>query len=188
MIASWTLRTALAVLLVAGLTGCDDDPFRIIWTSNPTEGSVYALSLPELNLPSAFSVVERRAYRVEASGSTGRWDLAVDIQGGQAFLLPPGALGVVAEARILPVPGETFDGIRRAPDDLDLYSRDEPVPAVEGRLYVVRSVQQVGAFGTRCIYYAKLEIVGVDLDRGSVTFRFDTNPVCNSRSLRPDRD
>ncbi len=188
MIASWTLRTALAALLVVGLSGCDDDPFRIIWTANPTNGTVYSLSLPQLNLPSAFSVVERRAYRVEASGSTGRWDLAFDIQGGQAVLLPPGALGVTSEARILAQPDQTFDGIRRAPSDLEQYAQSEPVPAVSGRVYIVRSGQQVGPFGTRCIYYSKLEITEVDLDGGSLSFRFDTNPACNDRSLRPDRE
>lgn len=188
MIASWTLRTALAALLTLGLAGCDDDPFRIVWTANPTDGLAYSLSLPELNLPTAFSVVERRAYRVEASGSTGRWDLAVDIRDGDALFLPPGALGIVSEARILPAPDETFDGITRAPADLELYSRNEAVPAVVGRLYVVRSSQQVGSFGTRCIYYSKLEVTGVDLQRGSVSFRFDTNPACNSRNLRPERD
>lgn len=187
MIISRHLRTVLPVLLVVGLAACDDDPFRIIWTSNPTEGLAYSLSLPDLNVPSAYSLVERRPYRVETAGSTGRWDFAVDIRDGQAFLLPPGALGVTSEARILPVPDQTFDGIRRAPDNLDAYSRDQPVPAVVGRLYVIRTGQQVGPFGTRCIYYAKLTVEEVELDRGYVRFRFDVNPVCNSRGLQPDR-
>jgi len=178
---------ALVVLLTSVLSGCDDDPFAQRWISNPQQGLIYALSRTELNVPSAFSLFERRTYRVEAAGSSGRWDLAFDVIDGRPVFLPPGALGIASEARILAQPGETFDGIQRAPEDLELYSETEAVPVQVGQLYVVRTVQQVGAFGSRCVYFGKLVVQKVDLVSSSVEFRYDLNTICNSRRLQPDR-
>lgn len=177
------LALAAAVLV----TGCDDDLFEQRWTSNPQEGLIYALSRDELNVPSAFSIWEGRAYRVEAAGSSGRWDVAFDIVAGQPVFLPPGAVGISSEARVLARPGETFESIQRAPDDLEEYSETEPVPVVEGQLYVIRTVQQVGVFGSRCVYYGKLVVEDLDLVSASVEFRYDVNTICNSRRLQPDR-
>lgn len=179
------LVLALAALVL--VSGCDDDLFEQRWTANPQQGLIYALSRDELNVPSAFSVYERRAYRVEAVGSSGRWDLAFDIVAGQPVFLPPGALGISTEARLLARPGETFESIRRAPDDLELYSETEPVPVVEGQLYIVRTVQQIGIFGSRCVHYGKLLVEELDLQASSVEFRYDVNTICNSRRLQPDR-
>ncbi len=177
------LALAAAVLV----SGCDDDLFQQRWTANPQDGLIFALSRDELNVPSAFSVYEGRTYRVEAPGSSGRWDLAFDIVDGQPVFLPPGAVGISSEARLLARPGETFESIRRAPDDLELYSEREPVPVVEGQLYVVRTAQQIGVFGSRCVYFGKLVVQELDLVSASVLFRYDVNTICNSRRLQPDR-
>lgn len=178
---------ALAVLLTTVLSACDDDLFQQRWISNPQVGVIYALSRTELNVPSAFSLFEGRTYRVEAAGASGRWDLAFDVVDGQPVFLPPGAVGISSEARILARPGETFEGIQRAPDDLELYSETEAVPVQVGQLYIVRTVQQVGAFGSRCVYFGKLVVQEVDLVSSSVEFRYDLNTICNSRRLQPDR-
>jgi len=182
-----TLRTAFAALLVVVLSGCGDDPFQQRWFSNTRTASLYSLSRPELNLPSAFGLYDGQSYRVEVAGSTGRWDLAFDLIGGAPVLLPPGALGVTGEARIIPLPGENFDTIERAPADLELYSSSQPVPVQLGQLYVVRTNQQIGPFGTRCTYFGKLVVDELDLARARLTFRYDVNPICNSRRLQPDR-
>jgi len=179
--------TFLVGLLSLLLAGCGDDPFAIIWTANPQTASIFSVSREELNLGTGFSFNERRPLRIEAPGASGRWELAVDFQGGNPVLLPPGAFGIPGEARLLALPGETFDGVREAPEDLELYSRDQPLPAVPGQLYVVRTNQQLSAFGSRCVFYGKFLVEEVDAVQERLTFRFDTNIACNSRNLRPDR-
>lgn len=181
-------RPFLALLLSSiALSGCEDDPFRIEWVALATEGRLYATSFGSPALDSGYNVVDRRSVRIETAGATGSWDFAFDVRGGRPVLLPPGALGVESDARIIAVPASTFDNIREAPGRIEEYSEREPVDAVPGRLYVVRSSEGVGYFGIRCLYYAKLVVDAVDVERGRLEFRVDTNPVCNSRNLRPDK-
>ena len=54
-----------------------------------------------------------------------------------------------------------------------------------GTTYVIRTGQSVGAFGTRCVYYARMEPIALDVPGGTMTFREVTNPVCNDRDLVP---
>lgn len=179
---------ALAIL-VPGMWGCEDDPFQIRWELNPDTVLLYSLARPELNLNSAIDFSSRTALRVEAPSSVGEWDLAVDTQGGAIVFLPPGAVGISeSTAAIAPMPGIDFDEIRRAPRDTTLYVKDQPVPAEEGELYVIRTRQRIGGFGTRCVYYGKVEPLAVDPAAGTIRLVFDVSPVCNDRKLVPPKD
>jgi hypothetical protein len=179
------LATA-AVALVPLLSACEDDPFGFNdWSLSPDTVFLYSLARPELNLPSGFNLNTRQLVRVEAAGSTGTWDFLVNTVDGQMVFITPTAVGLDTSAGIAVATDETFDGIREAPRDTARYVRAEPVPIVEGRLYVVRTNQQTGQFGRSCTYYGKVEPLEVDVAGGTLRFRFDSSPLCNSRALVP---
>ncbi|MGW8266673.1 MAG: hypothetical protein ACWGSQ_09915 [Longimicrobiales bacterium] len=178
----------VSILLLPGLWGCDDDPFKIMWELRPDTILLYSLARPEMNLNSAFDFVRRNAVRVEAPSAVGEWDVAVDTQNGAIVLVPPGAIGVAkSKAGIALIDDETFDEIRRAPSDTTLYVRDRPVPMQVGQLYVIRTRQKQGSYGSVCVYYGKFEPLYVDPEEGRLSFMYDVSPVCNDRKLVPPK-
>ncbi|MFQ5537470.1 MAG: hypothetical protein ACE5GJ_08465 [Gemmatimonadota bacterium] len=178
---------AAVTLLLLGMGACGDDPFTIKWEAAPDTVLLYSLARPELNLNSGFNLNRRTPVRVEAPDATGKWDFAVDTRDGVIVLLPPGALGVESRAGIAVFPGATFDEVTEAPADTTRYERFNPVPVSLGNIYVVRTNQGIGAFGTRCVYYGKLEPLDVDPEGGTLTFVYDSSPVCNDRRLIPPK-
>jgi hypothetical protein len=179
---------AMSVLAVATVAAaCGTDPFAYQWASSKDTVVLYSLARPELNLYSGFDFYQRARVRIEEATSTGTWDMAVDTRDGQIVLLPPGALGVTSKARIAVVTGKTFDQVTDAPSDTALYSADKPVPVTLHDVYVVRTGQSIGAYGTACVYYAKLEPIDIDPADGTLRFFFDSSPVCNDRRLIPPK-
>lgn len=175
-----------AMGLVAG-TACGDDPFTIRWTENPDTVLLYSLARPELNLTSGFSFNPQNPLpvRIEAANATGSWDMAVDTRNGRIVVLPPGALGVTSRAGIATLAGTTFQDAVEAPADTTLYATDRAVEVDVGTVYVIRTGQRVGAFGTRCVYYGKFQPLAADPVGGTLEFQFDVSPVCNDRRLIP---
>ncbi|MEX2467912.1 MAG: hypothetical protein WD995_13465 [Gemmatimonadota bacterium] len=178
---------ALAAALMTGLAACGADPFSFNWSDVPDTVSVYSLARPELNLPSAYNFFAGATLPVENPNATGNWDMALDTRGGELVLLPPGALGVQSRARIAALEGLDLDDVTEAPGDTLVFSSSDPVPLRLGTTYVVRTGQRAGSFGARCVYYAKMEPLHIDVAGGTLTFREVTNPVCNNRSLVPPR-
>lgn len=178
----------LAAVLVLTLVACDDDPFRIDWEVSPDTVLLYSLARPELGLPSAFNFNRRQFIEIEAPGATGTWDLALDTQDGELVFLVPGAMGLTSRARITSVDGMTFEEVREAPADTSAYVADLPVPVEVGPIYIVQTGEATGSFGSRCVYYAKLEALEADVQLGTLRFVYDSNPVCNSRDLVPPGD
>ena len=181
----WPGAVAIAVALLMGTVGCSDDPFAFDWNDAPDTVQLFSLARPELNLASAFAFFQRASIRVEAASATGTWDAAVDTRGTNLVLLPPGALGVTSRARIAALDGVSLDEVTRAPEDTLVYTADDPVPVRFGTVYVVRTDRATGSFGSSCVYYAKLEPVVIDVPGGTLTFRYVTNPICNSQDLVP---
>ena len=182
--ATATIGAAMAAASL--LAACGDDPFAFDWSDEPQTVLIYSLARPELNLASGFSFNRHSRVRIESATATGTWDLALDTQGGQLVLLPPGALGVTGStARIAPLTGVTLEGLREAPSDSTAYFTREPVPVTEGTVYVVRTNRAQGSFGSSCVYHAKMEPSVIDVAGGTLTFRYVSNPVCNSRELVP---
>ena len=175
---------ALLVLSVA-LSACGDDPFAFPWTSRPDTVLLYSLARPELNLEAAYDFHNELRIRVEAANATGSWDVALDTRGGQLVLLPPGALGITSKASVAVIPGVSFADVLDAPEDTVAYTRSEAVPVEMGTVYVVKTAQSPGIFGTACSYYAKLEPLVIDVEGGTLTFIVEASPVCNSRRLIP---
>jgi hypothetical protein len=180
-------RTLLLSLVAfsVGLGACSDDPFIFPWLAAPDTVLLYSLARPEMNLEAAFNFKERIKIKVEAATATGTWDIAVDTRGGQMVLLPPGALGISSKARIAALSGQDFDDLVDAPSDTALYTASDPVPVSLASVYVVKTGQTPGIFGSACSYYAKLEPLVVDVAGGTLTFKFDASPVCNSLRLIP---
>jgi len=187
------LRRAVRFLalfpLLPAIWACDDDPFKINWELSPDTVLIYSLARPEMNLSSAFDFVGRRPVRVESPSAVGEWDLALDTQDGSLVFVPPAAIGITgSEAAIVSMGEMPYEEIRRAPRDTTLYISDRVVPVVVGDLYVIRTRQKAGAWGTRCVYYGKFEPLSADPDLGILTFQYDVSPVCNDRKLVPPKD
>jgi len=176
---------AVAVLVGSMALGGCDDAFQPSWVSVPDTVSLFSLSRPELNLPSAYSFRERRAYRVEGPNSTGSWDIALDTRAGALVFLPPSVLGIQSRAGIAPLTDAVFAEVDRAPSDTAAYVKADVVSAEIGRVYVVQTGATPGTFGGTCVRYAKLEPVEMDPEAGFLSFLFDANPVCNDRRLIP---
>ena len=182
-------RALLGALAMAsvGVTASCDDPYQIDWSLAPDTAVLYALSLPDRNLPSGFDFYNRSRVVLEKADATGSWDMAVDVRGGKVVLLPPGALGVSSKAQVAALPGRTFADVIEAPSDTAAYTARSAVPVEMGTIYVWRSRQQYGAYGTTCVYYAKMEPLAIDVAGGTLQFLFDGSPVCNDRSLIPPK-
>lgn len=176
---------ALAVVGVAAATACGEDPFAIKWTSSKDTVLLYSLSRPELGLPSGFNFYTGVKWRVESANATGNWDVAVGTRDGQIVLLPPGALNITAKARVTELTNADFDDVTEAPGDTTRYTAVDAVPVRMGSVYVIRTNQRVGTFGTYCVYYAKLAPIDIEPADGMLTFYYDSSPVCNDRSLIP---
>jgi len=181
----WPLLIAVGAAVAMGTTACGNDPFAFNWSDVPDTVLLYSLARPEPNLVSAFAFRSGSRIRVEAPGATGTWDVAVDTRGGEIVLLPPGALRVTSTARISVIDGVTLEDVRQAPRDTIDYVADEAVPVRMGVTYVVKTNRSTGSFGSRCVYYAKMEAVAIDAAGGTLRFRYVTNPVCNSLDLVP---
>jgi hypothetical protein len=174
-----------ALLLLALAASACDDPFQIRWESQPDTVQIYSLARPEPNLPSAFNFYFRTPLTVEAPGSTGQWDLALDTEDGRLVFLPPRVLGINSRARIAAVPGVAFGDVMEAPADTAAYVSDRSLSVTLGTIYVVQTGEQTGSFGERCVFFAKLEPLVIDPQAGTLTFQFDASPVCNDTRLVP---
>ena len=172
---------------VLGLSGCGENVFEQKWTVARVDTVlIYSLARPELNLPSGFDFVNRLAVEIQAAGATGAWDLLLDTQDGQLVFLPPGALGITSEARVLSLPGMAFDDVIRAPKDTTLYSVDLPLPVETTSVYVVRTHQGRDRFGLPCRFFGKLQPLEVEPALGTVRFVYDVSRLCDDRGLIPE--
>ena len=178
---------ALFLASVLGSTGCGENIFEQRWTvANADTVLIYSFARPELNLPSGFDFVNRMAVEIQAPGATGIWDLLLDTQDGQLVFLPPGALGIDSKAMVLPLRGQAFDDVLRAPKDTTLYSKDLPVPVETTSVYVLRTHEGVNRFGFPCTFFGKLQPLEVEQALGTVRFVYDVSTLCDDRGLVPE--
>lgn len=169
-----------------GVTACGENIFEIKWTQARVDTVlIYSLARPELNLPSGFDFLSRVPVEIHRPGATGVWDLLVDTQDGQLVFLPPGALDIVSDAMVLPLPGQSFDDVIKAPKDSTLYTRDLAVPVETSSVYVLRTHRGTDRFGFPCSFYGKLHPLEVDPVLGTVRFEYDVSTLCDDRGLIP---
>jgi hypothetical protein len=177
-------RGSVLVAALAAAGGCED-PFEIRWEARTDTALIHSLARPEPNLPSAFNFYFRAPVAIEAPGSSGQWDVALDTEGGRLVLLPPRALGINSRARIAPIPGVAFQDVIDAPADTTSYVSNRSVPLELGTIYVVQTSEQSGSFGQRCVFFAKMQPLVLDVAAGTLKFAFDASPVCNDTRLIP---
>ena len=179
----------LLFLLLPSLMACDDDFSNVRWEESPYTVLLYSLARPELNLYSGFDFLRRTGVRIESPSAVDGWDMALDTRDGELVFVPPSAIGVAnSTASIAPMGVMAWEDLTKAPRDTTLYISDRPVQVNVGELYVIRSRQSTGSYGSRCNYYGKFLPLIEDLEAQTVTFVFDISPVCNNRKLIPPKD
>jgi hypothetical protein len=184
----WLSRSFLVLLLVPGLTACEDDIFKIRWVESPDTVILYSLARPELNLFSGFDFLGRIGVKIESPQAVGNWDMAIDTRDGDLVFLPPEAIGVrKSEAAIVAMGDMAYEDLKKAPRDTTLYVSDQPVPVNVGELYVIRSRKASGTYGSSCSYFGKFVPLAKDIEAGSISLMFDMSPVCNDRKLIPPK-
>ncbi len=179
------LLASALLLVLAGISACGDDPFRLDWVENPREVTLFSLDRDERNRPSAFEMRQGQRVILESVGAAGIWDFALDTRDGELVFLPPRSVGVQSRAGLAEFPNTRFDELREAPSDTAAYTTRTPVPVRMGSVYAVRTRQQPGSFGESCIFYGKVQPLEIDVAAGTLLFRFDTSPDCNNPRLVP---
>jgi hypothetical protein len=180
-------RAGRLLVLVAALASaaCDDELLDPSWVAAADTAVLYSLARPELQLESAFNLIERRTVAIEQPAAATQWDIALDTRAAQLVLLTPNALGITSRARIAALPGQSFDLVVEAPADTLLYTATNPVPLQLTATYVVRTDSRSTSIGGGCSYYAKLQPLTIDVPTGRLQFKYETNPFCNDRRLVP---
>lgn len=171
---------------LAGLvawTGCGDAFEQLLGPVplQPTRVELVDFRTGPLQTSSAFDVVGRRAVRVD---QTSGWDFLFFVtEEGTPELRPFEAVtGTLQESGMQKV-DVTFEGLTLAPQDG--YVRTEPIPIAEGDVLAVVSRRDPAFGGIRCRRYAKIEVLGIDIAAGSLTFQHLINPNCEVRGLVP---
>ena len=173
------IRLLAGVLLVAACNDLNELPDAS--DSNVVDTiTITAISDPDVRKPSAYSISERRAIRLDQGGA---FDFAYDVVDGTLFY-PAAALGLGGsgtQAGFLATTG-SFADLTVAPQNG--YITEEPLPATIGTVYAVRSRLVCSQLGGVPMY-GKLEVLEIDPAAASVTFQVLTNNNCGYRSLQP---
>lgn len=173
-----------ATVLLASLTilACEDPfaEFLLPVPDVPTEETLVDFRVGALQDHSAFDGVRLRTVRVD---QTGAWDfLFRTTETGEPQLAPFGAVAErFSEAGLQAVDRE-FEAIREAPEEG--YVLDEPFAIAEGDVLVLITHRDP-SFSGRCRHYAKIRVLEIDLEGGTMTFEHLTNPNCEDRVLEP---
>lgn len=175
---------AVAVVLIAGLTACGSgvEPVLIPVPDEPNESTLVDLNTGAIADPSAFDVITGTAVRTDQFSG---WDFVFEIaeDDGSRLLWPRSAIIEEDEDSGLLLSSRSFDDLVEAPENG--YVQFDSVPLAVGDVFAARS-RRDPAFGTlRCRRFAKMEVLGIDAEAGTVTLRSLTNPNCEKRTLVP---
>lgn len=145
--------------------------------------TIWALNGTALIDPSGFSVPDRIAVRTDQSAA---FDFAFNIDNsGKPVFLPIQLLGLGAVSGtnpgllLTPIP---FDSIRSAVTG-DQYVVDDTVDVVAGNTFYARS--RIVCSTLAVPMYGKIEILSIDPDARSVTFRYLVDNNCGYEGLEP---
>jgi hypothetical protein len=145
--------------------------------------TVWALNGTALTDPSGFSIPDRIAVRTDQSAA---FDFAFNIDNsGKPVFLPIDLLGLGAISGTNPGLLQTpipFDSIRTAVTG-DSYVVDDTVSVAAGDVFYARS--RVVCSALAIPLYGKIEILSVDPDTRSVTFRYLVDNNCGYLGLQP---
>jgi hypothetical protein len=145
--------------------------------------TIWALNGTALTDPSGFSIPDRVAVRTDQSAA---FDFAFNIDNsGKPVFLPIDLLGLGAVSGtnpgllLTPIP---FDSIRSAVTG-DAYVTDDTVNVVVGNTFYARS--RIVCSTLSVPMYGKIEVLSIDPDARSVTFRFLVDNNCGYLGLEP---
>ena len=177
-----TVRTAIVLAAAVVIWACGDSNLPTATVENFVDTvQLGALTGTPLNTPSAFSIPDRQAVRTDRSST---FDFAFDIVGTEAEFLPLKYLGVSSGSGVNPGLQYTttpFDSIRTAVKND--YITDSVVVVKPGDVLYARS--RLVCTSLSVPQYGKLEILAVDAEARTVTFRFLVNNNCGYAGLRP---
>lgn len=187
----WIGVAVVAIGLLA-VTGCRSPFGSQNWpafTMTPDTVELFSLARPDLlGLPAAYDFTDggRKRVVVETPSSTGQWDVILTERQGQFVFLPASALSSVSStAAVAAVSASTFDALKQAPAASSAMWQDSAaVPLSTNGIYTVRTRQTSSLYGV-CVYYAKVEVIGMSEADGTVRFRYITDPNCNDTSFVP---
>ncbi|WP_419161837.1 hypothetical protein [Candidatus Palauibacter sp.] len=172
----------LAALVFTLATLACDDPFAAFLGDvplAPTEVTLYDYVTARLEDPPAFDVVLAIPARVD---QTLNWDFLFQIRGGVPELVPFSAATDSVTDSGLRITSERFEALLEAPEDG--YTLNAPVTVRAGDVLIARSRVDPTQF-LACSRYAKLHILAIDPDEGTITFRHLANPNCGDTVLEP---
>lgn len=178
-------RQWLLALAAAALVGCGEDTLLPPATQNNATQliNLFALSGTPVLTPSAYSMINLAEVRVDLSTN---FDFALDIRdtvgGPQAFLIPRGGLGFVADGG-LQHSAIAFDSLLLAPTEG--YERVQLTPIDSGDVLLAASRLQSCDFAIVSPRYAKLLVVSIDYANRNAVIRVFIDPNCGYRGLGP---
>jgi len=168
------------------MAACNSNLAPTAWSDVPDTVTLYSASRANLaTKPSGFDFSVPVAVAVEGATLAESFDIVLLDQGAGLALVPSGALlGNANHAGIAPVMADSLHGIRQAPSDTTQFIQNAPVPIQAGDFFVVRS-RRVSCVLTSGSYYAKLQIVAVNPDSGTMRMAYARNPYCGDNTLVP---
>jgi len=145
--------------------------------------TVWALDGTALTDPSGFSIPDRIAVRTDQSAA---FDFAFNIDNsGKPVFLPIDLLGLGSVSGLNPgllLTPLPFDSVRAAVTG-DSYVVDDTVNVAVGNTFYARS--RIVCSTLAVPMYGKIEVLSIDTDARSVTFRYLVNNNCGYSSLEP---
>lgn len=169
-------------LLTVGLLACSD-PFGDLVRpvpEEPGEVTLWDFRTGPFYEPPAFNMLAQQRVRVDQTSS---WDFLFFItEGGVAQFRAFTAVTGEPRDAALQVVEASFEDLREAPERG--YDPAEPVSIVDGDVVAMVSRNDAGA-GIRCRRFGKLEVLEIDSEVGTITFRYLINPNCELRTLVP---
>jgi hypothetical protein len=175
------------VALIAAVGACGDPTRPKAQQGNFTDTvAINALNTAPRNAPVALALFSGIAVRADASFA---FDLAFDIDAnGKVLLLPVRTVagGLASSHSVgLQKVDVAFESLAEAPDKN--YKYDSVFVASVGEVVAIESSDPSAcsfSYYSR-VFYAKLQVLSVDLDKRTVNTRFTVDPNCGFFSLIP---
>jgi hypothetical protein len=168
--------------------GCSDPASVITWNGAADTVTIYSASRPELaGRISGFDFVNGYRVAIDAPATAGSFDIALIDAGGSLALVPNGVLEGRTNGAGLYAATDPFESLVEAPKDTLLYKRTGTFPLPRGQSYVIRSRDSSCSGVGSGFFYSKLQVLNVDVQRGTATFQWVRDPFCDDRRLVPKK-
>jgi hypothetical protein len=173
----------VGLVALVGLTACGNgtEPVLIPIPDESREATLVDVSEGSISDPSAFDVITGQSVRTDQFSG---WDWVFQIaENGGTLWWPRSSIIDEDEDSGLQQMFIDFDALLEAPETG--YVQHDSVPVAVGDVFAARS-RRDPAFGSiRCRHFAKVEILDINTDEGTVSFRHLVNPNCEKRKLVP---